>query len=126
MSKNRTVSFFLVIFGIIAVVCGIIMMNSGKNYIETTAIITKIDVTHDTINEEWDYTVWVEYTVDGVTYNEELGYHENGYEEGKEIAIKYNPDNPEKIMQASNSFAIYLIVIGPVLMLVAVFLFIRQ
>ena len=105
--RRFSTPFFFLILLIAAIVMNIVIGGSQhKDWPKTTAKIVKIEqeVTYDANNDGHDeYYVYVQYTVDGKAYDEELGYHEAGYVEGKEVEIRYNPENPRHIEAADIS-----------------------
>ncbi len=120
---------FCLVFGIIFLLVGINSVGKLNAYTAAKATITRVDESshYDTVNEttEYEYRVFVEFTVDGKTYNAELGEYAPGYTEGKEIDIKYNPENPNDIISAS-TFTTYLpVIIGVVALIIGIFFVIR-
>lgn len=127
---NRKTAIGFLVFGIIVLVLGIYMnFFKGKDYVETTATITKIeeiDLGTDADGDpEYDHKVYVKYTVDGKEYSGESDFYQSSYNEGDEITIFYNPDDPSQITGDSKGFGIYVIVVGIVLILGSVVMFIR-
>ena len=86
---------------------------AGKGYVETTAKITRIDKTftgYDNDNiEQYEYEVYVSYTVDGKEYNEKSDYYSPSYTEGQEIKISHDPSNPSKMLADSGKFGYFMI-----------------
>ncbi len=110
--KNRPgCAQFFIILGAIAIIIGVILDNSLRDFEKraelTTATITRIDKETKTVTTTKNgkpvkkkvnvYDVYVEYTVDGKTYNSKLGSYNSSMKEGKEIEIFYLPDTPEVI-----------------------------
>ncbi|MBP5154668.1 MAG: DUF3592 domain-containing protein [Lachnospiraceae bacterium] len=117
---------FLFIFGVAVLALGIfLIVNSHDEYPETTAVITRIDE-FDTVDTDGshttEHTVYVDYTVDGKEYkNIRYGEYSIGFKVGKEITIKYNPENPAETEGAnSKTAATWITVGGGILMLLAV------
>ena len=79
---RRIVSVLIpVAFGIIIIVIGCVNVSQVKNFPEVNAVVTKIDIDYSTDADgdtTEDETVFVEYTVDDKTYNEELNYAPSG------------------------------------------------
>ena len=108
--ESKTARFFIPL-GIILIVFGVMMFkidNNNKNYIETEATISKVDLVSEgyedadgTYNEAM-YNIYVTYTVDGKTYENELG---ESFERkvGEKIKIVYNPDDPNQISQPAST-----------------------
>ena len=124
---KRRSYLFIAILGLMALTVGTVTLFKQSSYEKTTSIITDIEkIYHAAEENEYEYHVFVKYRAGNETYEEELGYYEDSYEVGKEISIVYNPDNPQSITTASSGFFIYLMIIGPVLMAVGGYLFIKK
>lgn len=63
---------------------------------KTTATITEI-TRHRGTDGEAEYDVFVEYEIDGTTYEKELNAYSSDFREGQEIEIIYDKDDPENI-----------------------------
>jgi len=81
-------------------VLGIQDIKAQKTYTETTGVITSITEEQGADADKTDYHVWVSYTVDGESYQSELGSYSSSMKKGDEVAIRYNPENPNDIVQA--------------------------
>ena len=106
LSRFGTPLFFLVLMVALIVVNSIIGGSQHKDWPSAKATITTIeeDVSYDADNHrQVDYHTYVKYSIDGRAYDEELGYYEGGYAEGKEVEIRYNPANPRQIEAADIS-----------------------
>ncbi len=75
----------------------------------TTAVITEIYTYRN--GDDTKHDVFVTYTVDGVTYEEELGSYSSSMHEGKEIEIYYQPDNPRRI-STDTPFVVFIVFVG--------------
>lgn len=127
MRGSRKTSIYLFFFGIVILVIGIYMnFFEGRGYIETTAVIDHIDETYSGGDNDTEYDVYVNYTVDGKDYQSRSDYYSPSYKEGKEIKIYYNPDNPQQIHGDSKGFRIYILVVGVVILVVSVLAFLRS
>ena len=109
---KKAVAFILLGLGILALTVGTATIFKQNRFSDAEAVITGIDAGYDMSEDRYYYTVYVEYSVDGTEYSGVLGYYEDSFEEGRTVAIKYNPENPGEIVEASSGFSIYLIVIG--------------
>ena len=132
---NQTVSRVLqrlgpiiaVILGVVLIVFGSLTLGKHKTYQPVQATIESISVDYGVGEDDTDtYHVWVKYTVDGKEYHSELGEMQNGYHEGKEISVLYNPEKPEEIISQSKTGPIIAIVIGGVAALAGAFLTVRR
>lgn len=122
----RGAALLILSLGIIALIFGITSIVKHNKYVPVEATITEIQSEYDTTENQYRYRTFVRYFIDGKKYDEELGYHEDGFEEGKTIEIRYNPANPSQIIESSMGFTIYLTVLGPILILLGVFLFLKN
>lgn len=124
---------------IIAIVLGLVAIGFGvytqffqtKGFEQTTATITKIEETwrgynDETMEDEYDYEVYVKYSVDGKEYEGKADTYDGSYTEGKEITVYYNPSNPADIHGDSGILGFVLIGVGAVLVIAGAFLFIKQ
>ena len=119
MRKKQFLLAGLVI-GLISLGIGIYMTFFETNgFKPATAVIDHVDETWvgTTGDEgsEYEYDVYVKYTVDGKDYYGRSDFYAPGYEAGKEIKIYYNPENPEEIHGDAKGFGLYLMILGPVL-----------
>lgn len=100
--------FFLV--GVLLVIVSTVIFVGNKqfeaNSEKTMAVITEIDTYRTRSNGETEtrHDVFIEYEVDGKTYNRELNNYSSSMYEGKEIEVMYNPDNPADA-RADDGFA---------------------
>ena len=94
----------------------IIKLNTGK-YEETQAVITKIEESTSVDSEGMtttDYTITVEYTVDGKRYVSQLGETPQKFHEGMELTVLYEIDNPLEVVLPGTTGAYIMIGIGVV------------
>ena len=94
----------------------IIKLNTGK-YEETQAVITKIEESKSVDSEGMtttDYTITVEYTVDGKRYVSQLGETPQKFHEGMELTVLYEIDNPLEVVLPGTTGAYIMIGIGVV------------
>lgn len=111
------------IAGIGMIVGGIYIQNENNKFMktakETTATITRIDVSYD-FNEDSNHDVYVEYAVKGKRYTGRLNEYNSGMYEGKNITIYYNPDNPKDFRGTSSNLLSYIIMgIGAVFTIIS-------
>ena len=128
-SSKGIVTLFL-IMGLIAVALGgYLGFFRDRGYLETSAVITKIDEEADATSDDPDaktYTATVSYTVDGKDYVTKLGDWDPSYKLDKRITIKYDPENPEKISGGGALFGVVFILIGAALIAFALFSLIKN
>jgi len=91
---------FGLLFATIGIIVSIEFSNFAENAEQTTAEITNIQ-TYTTRGRKGrtktNHDVFIKYTVDGVTYNSELGYYNSGMHIGAEVEVYYNPENPHQV-----------------------------
>lgn len=124
---------------IIAVVLGLALVGFGvylqffqtKGFKQTDATITRIDknwraYNNETMEDEYDYDVYVKYTVDGKEYEGKADTYDESYAEGKEITVFYNPSNPAEIHGDSGIVSYFLMGIGAIVAVVGVVMLVRR
>lgn len=118
----------IVVFGIVFIVVGIIGIRQDNNWPETTGTIKSIELVQEAVDaEDTDvYEVMVEYKVDGKTYLSDLGTYQDDFEVGKEISIRYNPENPEGIVLPGKGVSIIFIIAGVIAAIGGALAFIRN
>ena len=121
---RRTILVFIML-GILATAVGISTLTKHKKYTPVEAQITHVEERYNESSDEFERSVTVKYMVGRQHYEQELGYWEEGYEEGKQITIRYNEADPTQIVEDSIGFAVYLVIIGPILILLAAVLILR-
>lgn len=105
---------------IVLLVGGNITFFSHRGYVETTAVITKIEeVPRINAEDTNDHKVYVQYEVDGQTYEQASDHYQFDYSVGKEIRIYYDPNNPTIISGSSNVAGIVFMAFGGVIILVS-------
>lgn len=126
MTKNKIATIACLFLGILALIVGSTSLVKRSHYIPVKATITHIEEKYDITQERYDYTTFAKYCVDGEIYEGDVGYHEDGFKEGKIIKIRYNPDDPTKVEAAPAGVLIYFVAIGTVLTAAGVFMLIRR
>ena len=113
------------------VMCGLFVFvgfrERGKkqNYVKTDAVIQRIESNFDAADDSTNHTVFVSYSVDGKSYENELGEYKATFSEGQTVSIRYNPDNPNDITTDSMFSVILLWAGAGICLLAAVVLFVR-
>ncbi len=94
LMRNTGPARFFVPVGIILIVFGIILMLFNSNdYLETTGTVTAVAEETNTENQTV-YDVGFTYRVDGKDYSGTFEDLPKPYENGSEIKVFYNPENP--------------------------------
>ena len=107
---NRYGTLIAIAAGIMFLFFGMIRSVSFFTYRSTEAVVISYEEEYDTVNETVEPTAIVEYEVDGKRYETELDDYTQKYYVGKTVKIKYDPNDPQKIITAS--FVLPLIQIG--------------
>ncbi len=123
--------FFIIglfVVGVAFIVINIIGLKQANTWPATTGEIQSIELIHEAVDSEDtdEYEVMVKYTVDGKTYESDLGVKLDDFEVGKVIDILYNPEAPEAIVLPGKAGSVIGIAIGGVAVLAAVFMLIRR
>ncbi|MBQ8086747.1 MAG: hypothetical protein IJ232_11650 [Lachnospiraceae bacterium] len=129
MNRKILIIISVLVLGIAATAIGVYnSFLAGKGYVETTAVIDHIDEIERGYDEDnvmqYDYDVYVNYSVDGKEYTGKSDYYSGSYKEGMEIKISYDPNDPTKIHGDSKGMGIILMIAGSVTIVVCVVLLI--
>ena len=116
---------FLIPLGVILIALSIFIFVSDektKNYIKTDAVVSKVELFEEAYydgDEHHDatYTVYVKYTVEDRTYNEEFGIFSN-YKVGDKVTVAYNPSKPNEIVQPGTIIIPIVLLIGGIASLI--------
>ena len=105
--KKMGLFLFLVVFGVVFISAGIWLTKTSLAFkregVLTQATIIRIDVDYGD-DDEIDATVYVEYTVDGTTYVQRLGYYSSSLSVGDIVPIYYMPNKPTSITYGKAMF----------------------
>lgn len=99
-------------------------------FVDGTATIISIEEDPDYIPDpdntgDVQYIVKAKYTVDGKEYTATLNSYDPAYKVGDDVAIKYDPNNPEK-MTSGFGIGIAVMIIGAALLAVVIFLTVKK
>ena len=131
---NKLFTFFresliarsLIPFGLALIVFGTItffITNGNKDYIETEATVTKLEIEQESYTDSdgnfvpASYKAYLKYTVNGSEYESDLS-GTAGYKEGDVIKIFYNPNNPVEITQITSTMLPIILIIGGIAALI--------
>ncbi len=133
MAKRKSAAGASLSAGIIFIIMGLIFFfvclfitidtkKFAETAQETTALITDVEKTRVRRNGKYrtDYDVYVQYTVDGNTYNEELNGSSSLMSEGERITVYYDPANPRDVRKSKSAgvqgfamiFSLVFVVVG--------------
>ena len=112
------------VLAVIALAAGIYLtFFRSQGFVKTTGTI--VALREDSSDDSTVYFPTVEYTVDGKTYTGELDTGSGSYKVGKTIPVMYDPNDPAVVHDGSG-VGIYFIAVGAVILLMIVFLTVKQ
>ncbi len=131
--KEKFKRFFDVYGGpAIALLVGLVLLFTGLGKIKkintfptAPAEIVDIEIIPGAADETDTYRVTVRYAVGGTIYESQTDDYKNGWQEGKQITIHYNPEKPQEIVTMSTGRAILIASIGGLFTLIGAWLWIR-
>lgn len=137
-TRGKNTGAIFIVIGLLFLVIGIFVCYNAfslKGKVETKATITdvirNVSRTEDedgSTSEEISYDVYVEYEVNGKTYNSRLDGFSSGHYEGEEITIYYKEGDPTKIYQDPSTQLPLLIapLLGAIVTIVGIVTVIKQ
>jgi len=127
-SKAMTILFLVV--GVIMIGLGVYFgFIRADGYVKTTGVIVSLEEVYNPTENDIDavsYQPTVRFTVDGTEYQVEVGTYVEKDKLGQEMKIKYDPADPTKVEADQPGFAIYLLVVGGILVAVSIFIFVKN
>lgn len=129
--KGPGLKIFAAILAVIALAFGAYStFFRSAGFVDGTATIISIeedpDYTPDPDNTgNVQYIVKAKYTVDGKEYTTTLNSYDPAYKVGGDVAIKYDPNNPEKTTSGFG-IGIAVMIIGAALLAVVIFLTVKK
>lgn len=127
--KQFFVPVVAIIAGIVALIMGFQMYQNSKVYLPTTAVITDIQEewtgSGGTEGSNYDYHVFIRYTVDGTQYDNELGEYDATMDIGDKLDIVYNPENPNQTQKAGATSYLILWGIGVLFIVAGLFFIVK-
>ena len=121
--RNTGPSRMLVSIGLLLIVFGMILLSFRTgNFVQTTGRITSV-VENTDIENQKGFDVGVTYLANGAEYESRFVNLSGSFSEGADIAVYYNPENPEQIINSKTSplIAPILIVLGVLAMGLGIF-----
>lgn len=118
----------LFVVGVAFIVLNIIGIKQANTWPGTTGEIQSIELIHEAVDDEDtdEYEVMVKYTVNGKTYESDLGVKLDDFEVGQVIDILYNPEAPEAIVLPGAAGSIIGIVIGVAAVIGSIIMFLMR
>lgn len=129
--KGPGLKIFAAILAVIALGFGIYSsFIRPAGFADGTATIISIEEDPDYIHDpdslnDVQYIVKATYTVDGKEYTATLNSYDPSYKVGGEVAIKYDPKNPDE-MTSGFGIGIAIMIIGAVILIVIIFLTVKK
>jgi len=112
----------LIVAGAMWVFLGVKNVVASKTWPEVTSKVSRIeeyfDASDDT--ETTKYHIYVEYKVEGKTYEAMLDEPKSSYKEGDEVVIRYNPNKPEETSSTSTFGKIILLAFGGLVFVIGI------
>ena len=113
---------FVAVMAVIALVVGVNMtFFRTRGLSQTTATVSSVEV-EDGVDDEKEYTVMVDYTVEGNTYTALLdAANLDKYQEGQTVEVYYDPAKPEVVKTKDLGVSLYVLIVGIVLLAWVIF-----
>lgn len=92
---------------------------------KTTATILSIEKDMESVSDDDSYIVTAGYTVDGKEYTRVLDSYSPSYKVGGEVEVRYDPNDPNRIT-SGYGIGIYAMAVGAMILLLIVFLTVKQ
>lgn len=118
------------IFGVIFIIGGLIFVIMGlksnseiKNFPEVQVTVAGVEVNYTTEGDGTqtrEETVWVNYTVDGVEYDEILNAAPGNLKQGDTLIAHYNPEKPSYVNGSTAKSNLIPILFGVFFMLAGI------
>ena len=107
--RNYLVMLFCIMFfivGIGSIIGSFFIYSNTDNFIKNGILVdAKIySIEYHGKDEDASYVCYVEYTIDGTLYQNQLDRYNSNMREGQTIQIRYLPNNPNKIAYAKNEY----------------------
>lgn len=120
------ISLIISLIGLIFIITGLIEIDEysikKKEYIETNAVITKIEDSNSNYSGDsqiyiLNKTIYISYRVNDITYSKHINlfFNNDFLYEGEQIKIAYNPSNPDDIIGSKLNSRYKLLIIGLIL-----------
>lgn len=122
--RGPKLKIFAAVLAVICLAAGIYLtFFRSQGFVKTTGTI--VALREDSTDDSTVYFPTVEYTVDGKTYTGELDTGSGSYKVGKTITVLYDPNDPSVVHDGSG-VGIYLLVVSTVMLLIIIFLTVKQ
>ena len=120
--KAAGIKIMFLIAGLLMIGLGVYFtFIKGKDYVKATAVVESLreeeGIDSENNSRSMDYWPTVRYTVDGKEYRQELDTTVDKDDVGKELKIKYDPKDPNKVISDSLGMKLYLLIVGPIVTL---------
>lgn len=113
MNKNpkKIRSIFFILIAIVLIVLSLIgLTKEDEEYLSTEGTIVNIEEYYDPIEEESEYSTYIDYEVQGKEYkNVEYGAYNSDMKIGDKVEVLYSPNNPELIQTPNHKVVPYIV-----------------
>lgn len=119
--------YFALVMAVIALAAGIYFaFFQARGFLPAESTIVSIEENGTDADNSTNYDVYVRYTVDGKEYTGLLNQYSPSYKVGDKVNVLYNPADPTDFAGASKGIAIYLIIIGFVMLAVVIISWVKE
>ena len=116
--KGIPVKIIAAVLAVIALAAGVYLtFFHSVGFVKTQATI--VEMRDTSTGEDTTYMPTVEYTVDGVTYTEELNESSGSYRVGKVITVLYDPNDPS-VVHGGGFLGVYFMVAGAAILAIII------
>ncbi len=124
--KGPGLKVFAAVIAVIALAFGIYStFIQSAGYEKATATILSIEKDPEAASDDDSYIVTARYTADGKEYTNVLNSYSPSYKVGGTVAVRYDPDDPNRIT-SGYGIGIYAMAVGAAILLMIIFLTVRQ
>lgn len=116
-ASTAVMGVMIAVFGVIFLIIGLFVAKDEKefreNALQTTGTITEITVDYIRKTDgktKKEYDVYIEYTVDGIVYNDRLSYYDSSMHKGQSITLYYNPEDPSDVIGEKTGTGVFILV----------------
>ena len=124
--KGPGLKIFAAVIAVIALAFGTYStFIQSAGFEKTTATILSIEKDTESVSDDDSYIVTAGYTVDGKEYTKVLDSYSPSYKVGGSVEVRYDPDDPNRLT-SGYGIGIYAMAVGAVILLLIVFLTVKQ
>ncbi len=117
--------YLALVLGLIALAAGVYLsFFAYQGYVKGTGEIVSVDKQAGVDSDSEDYEVTVRFQADGKEYTGKLNNYSPSYKVGKQIGIRYDPQDPSRVT-GDSALSFYLIGVGILILLVVIVSWVR-